>query len=253
MRFEEYRSRFPVSRVDAEEFLGARYQDLRQLGSMRNQQIKPVDPRYGGICMVTADPESAAEHIAAFYDFLAETRLVDHIESQFDPWVPDTVSKLIVGERVVDVGCCDGRYTVYYALNHPTKQFVGIDLSEKSVILATERARKHGVKNVTWLPGNIRYVQFPETDTFVLNNVMHELYGASSVAPHLSAVDDFGEFVNPGGRIIVSQELCIPGQVAVDIIESTADDIQNGFRLHKVEFKEQGGSGVYVAAFEKVR
>ncbi|MBI4163481.1 MAG: class I SAM-dependent methyltransferase [Candidatus Aenigmarchaeota archaeon] len=252
MRFKDYSGKFPVTRVDAEEFLGVRYDELVQLGSMRSRQIVPIDPRYGGICMVTADPDSTTEHIAAYYDFLAETHLVDHIKSRFDPWVPETVSKLVIGERVVDIGCCDGRYTVYYALNHPTKQFVGIDLSEKSLDLASERARKYCVKNVTWLPGNIRYVQFPETDTFVLNNVAHELYGAASVAPHLCALDDFGEFVNPGGRVIVSQEFCIPGQAVVDIIHSTADGIV-GFKLHTVEFREQDGNGVYVASFDKVR
>ncbi len=251
MRFQEYRDRSPV---DIEKFLGGRLEEYRSLGEARYRQIIPIDHRCGGGCMVTLDPTNAAKHIAAFYDFLAETALVDHIESQFDPWVPDTTSGLIVGESVVDIGCCNGYYTTYYALNHPAKQFVGVDLSEKPLNLARDRSRRYGVENVRWIHGNANNIQFTETDTFVLNNVSHELYGGGAVFPHLSAIDMFGEFVRLEGRIIISQEVWSSVGMVLDGVRSTADILaEHGFEICATDFVKGSERSCYIASFEKTR
>jgi len=56
--------------------------------------------------------------------------------------------KSFSGSKALDGGCGTGNSTYRYAVRNPEVEFLGVDLSEKSVFLAQNRAQKRGVANV---------------------------------------------------------------------------------------------------------
>lgn len=55
---------------------------------------------------------------------------------------------ILDGLPVLDIGCCTGYLTTFYARRFPKCQVVGWDFSPRSVAQAREEARKRGIGNV---------------------------------------------------------------------------------------------------------
>ena len=110
------------------------------------------------------------------------------------------------GAAVLDVGCADGTVTCALAGLFPHNTFRGIDLDERFVGLARERAVREGLTNAQFERVYLReLLARPERyDAVVFCSVLHEFYtygeGISSV---LKALADAHELLKPGGVVVI--------------------------------------------------
>ncbi len=89
-----------------------------------------------------------------FHEVMAEDSgqsVLSSLESHILPLVPDLVSKLKSGIKMLDVGCGSGKIINKLAAIFPNSHFTGLDLSEEAVGYATSAASKNGLKNVEFI------------------------------------------------------------------------------------------------------
>jgi SAM-dependent methyltransferase len=88
----------------------------------------------------------------AFYDLAAHPTIYPVLYSQRYEYYEEigvrTTAHLGQAEDVLDFGCGIGVLTIFYARLFPEKNFVGIDRSSASVIVAQERADELGLHNL---------------------------------------------------------------------------------------------------------
>jgi SAM-dependent methyltransferase len=88
----------------------------------------------------------------SFYDAVAHPNILPVLYSQRYHYylaIGPRVADRICGARsILDVGCGVGILTTFYAKQHPTKTFVGIDRSSASIARAQEHAKALGLTNV---------------------------------------------------------------------------------------------------------
>lgn len=102
-----------------------------------------IEHRYGG-----DDGKGDIE----FYDALARRDLIPILYSQRFQYfltIGTAVCRRIApAQQVLDFGCGVGILTIFFALQHPDVEFVGIDRSPRSIEMASLEAEKRQVKNV---------------------------------------------------------------------------------------------------------
>lgn len=64
-------------------------------------------------------------------------------------------SSALEGWRVLDAGCGTGHRLVGVARRYPQAQFIGLDMTAASLLVAEQLARKHGVRNVRFEQGDL--------------------------------------------------------------------------------------------------
>lgn len=151
------------------------------------------------------------ENIRRIFDLRVKTgaRALSVRHQVSSPWFAQEISRSIEGEKVADIGCCDGFFTVFYAINHPNSQFVGIDISSESLKSATERARRFKVKNVSWIQGDAldsSCAQYFDADTIILQDVLHLLFLANDPQRQAKMLKLLAPHQNQGGLVIVAKE-----------------------------------------------
>lgn len=115
----------------------------------------------------------------AIFDIAAR---LDDLTQRINPnssWIADTISVSIEGATVLDVGCHTGVYTVYYAMNHPSVHFIGMDLSPRALDAAKTRARLYCVQNISWVLLDALSKEsepyYREADVHILQDVVNYL------------------------------------------------------------------------------
>lgn len=128
--------------------------------------------------------EEHLQNIRAFYR-IATTTGARELMVRADPhseWIADAINTAIQEQGVIDVGCCDGIFTVFYALKHPSYQFIGIDLSGVALELAQQRAEQLGIHDTQWVCGDILDTQIGEylndADTIIFQDVLYQILGS---------------------------------------------------------------------------
>jgi SAM-dependent methyltransferase len=109
-------------------------------------------------------------------------------------------------DRVLDVGCGNGRTTRLAARRAPRGQVTGIDLSEPMLDRARATATGEGIGNVTFEQGDAQVHPFPEGGFDVAISRGGVMYFADPVA----AFTNIGRALRPGGRLAIA----CPQQVA---------------------------------------
>src|SRR6478752_10007184 len=58
--------------------------------------------------------------------------------------------------RILEIGCCSGHNLLPLALRWPESGFVGIDLAERSIDEARDRAARAGIRNAVFHAADLR-------------------------------------------------------------------------------------------------
>ena len=106
-------------------------------------------------------------------------------------------------EKILDVGCGDGKHTVYLANRFPKAKVIGIDISEELINKAMERKRIRKLNNVEFLVCD--YFEYDEEgfDMVFSNNTFHWFgkkapHGYEKLSQHLITGGYF--FIHQGGK-----------------------------------------------------
>jgi 2-polyprenyl-3-methyl-5-hydroxy-6-metoxy-1,4-benzoquinol methylase len=89
-----------------------------------------------------------------FHEVMAEDSgqsVLSSLESHILPLVPDLISKLKSGIKILDVGCGSGKIINKLAALFPKSQFTGMDLSAEAIATANAAAAAAGLKNVEFI------------------------------------------------------------------------------------------------------
>ncbi|MFZ9387270.1 MAG: class I SAM-dependent methyltransferase [Chitinophagaceae bacterium] len=89
-----------------------------------------------------------------FHEVMAEDSgqsVLSSLENHILPLVPDLITKLNSGIRMLDVGCGSGKIINKLAALFPHSHFTGIDLSDEAIATANSAAAMSGLKNVEFI------------------------------------------------------------------------------------------------------
>lgn len=156
---------------------------------------------------------------AAFFDRLAEAQLrgitpmdpevLRRYVGRLRPWFHKELRLAGLGElrgrQVLDVGCGDGTNAILLASRGA--QVTGIDISPRSIRLATERARLAGVgERVRFMCSPLEVADVPENGFDVIwgDGILHH------VIPELDTVlERLRRWARPGAQVVFSEPLSL--------------------------------------------
>lgn len=154
--------------------------------------------------------EEHLKNIQEFYSLAVASGVKDLVNraDTLVPWIAEQMNETIEGRKVVDVGCCDGFFTVFYALNHPDSQFIGIDISKEALDAAKTKAEKFGAKNINWILEDVLEIDqdIEEADTIILQDALYQLCGHRNRAKECSMLNFLSPFQRKGGIVVIGQE-----------------------------------------------
>jgi trans-aconitate 2-methyltransferase len=119
--------------------------------------------------------------------------------AQFE-WAMKLISLLKVeeDERILDIGCGDGRITARLAALVPKGEVVGIDLSPEMIGFARDRFPRGNYPNLSFMPGDASHMDFQEEfDLVVSFACLHW------VKDHLPVLEGIRRSLRPKGRILL--------------------------------------------------
>lgn len=111
-------------------------------------------------------------------------------------------------DTVLDVACGPGLLACAFA--RVAKHATGIDMTPAMLEQARKTQQEQGLKNVSWLPGNVYSLPFPPAQFSIVSSrfVFHHLQDP------LAALQEMKRACKPGGRIVVADMAPIPGKTA---------------------------------------
>jgi ubiquinone/menaquinone biosynthesis C-methylase UbiE len=106
-------------------------------------------------------------HYPKFYEFMAELASAKHRAVLVEKFLPSVlggqlIKRLKRGIRVCDVGCAEGVAVMLMAEAFPSSTFVGMDISEGSIVKARIEASNKGLENVSFLNLDAAFLQGAE-------------------------------------------------------------------------------------------
>jgi len=114
-------------------------------------------------------------------------------------WAGELVEKLRLAgtERVLDIGCGDGKITAEIAAQVPEGAAVGIDSSEEMIRFARENYPEQRYPNLSFLAMDMQEIRFPEPFDIVFSNAaMHW------VRDHRPVLAGVRSCLRPSGRVL---------------------------------------------------
>ena len=111
-------------------------------------------------------------------------------------------------DTVLDVACGPGLLACAFA--RVAKHATGIDMTPAMLEQARKTQQEQGLKNLSWLPGNVYSLPFPPAQFSIVSSrfVLHHLQDP------LAALQEMKRACKPGGRIVVADMAPIPGKAA---------------------------------------
>lgn len=102
--------------------------------------------------------------------------------------------------RVLDLGCGFGLFSLYYALEHPGIEILGVDLNARRIEMARTAAERLGVRNVRYEVGDARtLVPDSSLDGAYMMDIVHHI-PRTAVTPLLERL--FAS-LKPGARMVI--------------------------------------------------
>jgi SAM-dependent methyltransferase len=107
-------------------------------------------------------------------------------------------------DTVLDVACGPGLLACAFA--RVAKHATGIDMTPAMLEQARKTEQEQGLKNVSWLPGNVYSLPFPPSQFSIVSSrfVFHHLQDP------LAALNEMKRACKPGGRIVVADMAPVP-------------------------------------------
>lgn len=144
------------------------------------------------------------EHYKEYYEY-EKKRGVDYGPEKLDgnmryEFVKKFIKEnTIPGDKILDYGCAHGHYTINLAKAFPNREFIGVDISESNIKIATEWASEDKVSNVLFVQssvdvhGDIPHLDIAEGDRIkvaivaeVLEHVNNPKFITNSIEQYLS-------------------------------------------------------------------
>jgi trans-aconitate methyltransferase len=141
-------------------------------------------------------------------------------------WAAELISKLKLrgDERILDIGCGDGKVTAELAKQAPNGFVVGVDNSLEMIRLAQSKYKTHEFKNISFAQADARNLYYKnEFDIAFSNAALHW------VKDHLSVLRDVNRSLHKEGRILFQ----MGGRRNASEIISTANEL-----MKKSEWKD---------------
>lgn len=120
--------------------------------------------------------------------------------SQQRKWAKELMGKLKLrgDERVLDIGCGDGKVTAEIAKSLTKGSILGIDSSQGMVNFAREKFLEKQIPNLAFKTIDVKYMSFEnEFDIVFSNACLHW------IIDHLLVLKKISMSLNPGGRILI--------------------------------------------------
>ena len=107
-------------------------------------------------------------------------------------------------DTVLDVACGPGLLACAFA--KVAKHATGVDMTPAMLEQARKTQQQHGLKNVSWLPGNVYSLPFPPAQFSIVSSrfVFHHLQDP------LAALKEMKRACRPGGRLVVADMAPLP-------------------------------------------
>src|SRR6478735_12540952 len=111
-------------------------------------------------------------------------------------------------DTVLDVACGPGLLACAFA--RVAKHATGIDMTPAMLEQARKTQQEQGLKNLSWLPGNVYSLPFPPEQFSIVSSrfVFHHLQDP------LAALKEMKRACKPGGRIVVADMAPLPAKAA---------------------------------------
>lgn len=98
----------------------------------------------------------------------------------------------LINKKVLDAGCGTGQRVLGFAHRYPKAQFQGVDMTQASLDVACQLAKKHKIQNITFKQGNILSLDLEEKFDFIVSTgVIHHLEdplkGLGNLCKHLTS------------------------------------------------------------------
>jgi SAM-dependent methyltransferase len=133
----------------------------------------------------------------------------DAVNCGFNSFVLDAAA-IGAGDRVLDIGCGNGQLTRLAARAARHGAAIGVDLSIPMVETARLRARREGLDNVTFEPGDVQAYPFPERSFDVALSRFAVMFFSDPVA----AFRNIRRALRPGGRLVF---VCMTALAGTDL------------------------------------
>lgn len=101
-------------------------------------------------------------------------------------------------KRILDAGCGSGSMARLLAARCPEARVVGVDIRPDYVAYARERARAEGLGNLSFEPGDIFHLPFPDASF----DLVWSKYVLQWVKDPAAAVAELRRVTAPGGRVV---------------------------------------------------
>jgi SAM-dependent methyltransferase len=133
---------------------------------------------------------------------------------------------LLPGAAVVDLGCGRGRHAI--PLSRRGYRVTGVDLSEKMLVLARQRAAKEGV-TVEWVREDMRTFLRPGSFDACLS--LFSSYGYFGDEENQKVLDNVGRSLKPGGTFLLDLRNARKGLSGGEDLEKTMEVPAGQLRL----------------------
>lgn len=97
--------------------------------------------------------------------------------------------------RILDLGCGEGLFTNFLALSSSSRQIVGIELN-----MGRLKNARRGLKNVSYLQGNVLTTQLPVVDVITMVHLLHHL---PSFEDQIKLLKKAKSAIKPGGKLMI--------------------------------------------------
>jgi len=152
-----------------------------------------------------AIPESHSlfEHSPWFYAFCREYLFRDHTEKIASELVPEQPRP---GFRLLELGCGPGFYACRLARLFPNLEVTGVDLSNRLVERARNRAASRNLPNCSFERGDAQALaeQHQEVDAIVLSRLF------LIVPDKVAVLSEIFRILRPGGRCFIAEPTSSP-------------------------------------------